>query len=338
MAIELSTKYSALVDAKLNAEIVQKDGIVWNTKYEGDPKAGAVKVPVRGASTVTSYNKQNGASKSYADGNYITLNINKDKAVNEIIDGLDAASVPDNIIADRLDSASYGLALELNNDATAELLDKATVKGETSALTNSNIYGRVVDAATKLTKAFVPARGRVMLINPDAQSKLLKSNEFISASNLGDEVKQSGAIGQIAGFTVYVDATLPANANFICLHKEWCARVKYWVKDVHLQDLNGSGDYIGASAVQGRVAYGHLVTNSAAVVMDSAVLDGSAAIASHSATYTKDSKATSAKYRINGGAWNDYSAAVDTTAGDVIEFYGVDANGVRSGIVSAKDE
>lgn len=34
---------------------------------------------------------------------------------------------------------------------------------------------------------------------------------------------------------------------------------------VHIQDLNGSGKYIGASAVQGRLAYGHKVLRSIAI-------------------------------------------------------------------------
>lgn len=38
---------------------------------------------------------------------YENMPITKDKALNEITDGYDAESVPDNLIADRLNSASY---------------------------------------------------------------------------------------------------------------------------------------------------------------------------------------------------------------------------------------
>ena len=115
MAVSTQDRYSALVDAKLRHDIVQKNGYVWNNKYEGDPKAGAVKIPVRDTEvTVTSYNKQSGATKSYASGSFITLTISKDKAVNEIIDGFEADAVPDNIVADRLDSAGYSLAMQIS--------------------------------------------------------------------------------------------------------------------------------------------------------------------------------------------------------------------------------
>lgn len=340
MALELQNRYSKLVDAKLRYSIVQKDGVIWNNKYEGDPKAGAVKIPVRDTeTTVVSYNRQNGAEKSYTAGGYIDLVLDKDKAVNEVIDGYEADAVPDNIVADRIDSAGYSMALQINEDGTAELLDKATVKGQTAVLSKDNAYDRFVDIGTAMTKAKVPANDRWALVSPDAMNKVRKSPEFIAASALGDEVKQTGAVGMISGFTVFEDATLPDNVNFICGHKDWCCRVREWKKEVHLQDLNGSGSYIGASAVQGRMIYGHKVTKSAAVVMDSNILNPSVAIASNKATVTLGTNATGAKYRVTHdgtvGSWTEYSAAVTLASGDKIEVYGIDAKGVRSGIVDA---
>ena len=344
MAVALQDRYSKLVEAKLAAEIVQKDGVVWNNDYEGDPKAGAVKIPVRGAATVVSYDKQNGATKSFTNGSYETITIDKDKAVNEVIDGYDADSVPDNIVANRLTAAGEGLALQINTDGTAELLDKATVIAQTTATSSSNIYDRIVDIGKAMTKSYVPLSGRWALVNPDTMADLRKSAQFTAASQLGDTVKQTGAIGMIAGFMVFEDATLPANAKIICGHKNWCCRVNEWTVNVHAQNLDGSGDYIGAMAIQGRRVYAHKVTNSAAVVMDSGVLAGSAAIASHTATYTLGTGATAAKYRIKHGDtwgnWTDYNASSKPTtqANDTIEFYGIDGYGVRSGIVSAEDK
>lgn len=342
MALELQERYSTLVDAKLRYTIAQKDGIVWSNKYEGDPKAGAVKIPVRDTeTTVVSYNKQNGAAKSYTSGGYITLELDKDIAVNEIIDGYDASAVPDNIIADRIDSAGYSLALQINTDGTGELLDKATVSGQETATTKTNVYDRLCDIATAMTKAKVPQQDRWALVNPDTMNYVRKSSEFISASDLGDTVKQSGAVGKIAGFLVIEDATLPDHANIICGHKDWCCRVREWTKNVHVQSLDGSGTYIGASAIQGRTVYGHKVTKSAAIIMDSAVLNPTIEIASHEATITKGANATAIKYRITHnkvvGEWMTYTSPVTVEEGDTIEAFGMDDIGVRSGIVNAVD-
>lgn len=103
---------------------------------------------------------------------------------------------------------------------------------------------------------------------------ILKSPEFISASDLGDAVKQSGALGQIAGFLIYEDATLSATTEYIVGHPDWCTRVNEWSVDVHLQDLNGSGKYIGASAIQGRKIYAHKITKAAAVLIKKKAASG----------------------------------------------------------------
>ena len=50
-------------------------------------------------------------------------------------------------------------------------------------------------------------------------------------------------------------------------HPDWCHRVEEWSVAIHLQDLNGSGKYIGASAVQGRKVYAHKVSKAKAVVI-----------------------------------------------------------------------
>ena len=51
-------------------------------------------------------------------------------------------------------------------------------------------------------------------------------------------------------------ASKKTTTEFIAGHPNWCHRVMEWQVPVHLQDLAGSGKYIGASAVQGRKVYG----------------------------------------------------------------------------------
>ena len=69
------------------------------------PTAGSVKIPVRDTEVaVSDYDKANGIAAGTGGTSYETMVIDKDKAVNEIIDGFDAEAVPDNLVADRLDS------------------------------------------------------------------------------------------------------------------------------------------------------------------------------------------------------------------------------------------
>lgn len=263
MAHTLQERYSQLVDIKLRALLVKKDGVIFNNRYEGDPKAGKVKVPVRDTEvTVAQYDKATGISATQGTTTYLDVPIDKDYAVNEIIDGYDASAVPDNLTADRLDSASYALALQMEKDATTVLESSATQYDDTTALTKDNIYEKIVGVRTSMSKANVPNDNRRwLLVTPDVYALVLTSPEFIKASDLGDAVVQTGAVGRIAGFNVYEDNTLTAESTeFIAGHPDWCTRVNEWQVPVHLQDVNGSGKYIGASAVQGRKIYAHKVT------------------------------------------------------------------------------
>jgi hypothetical protein len=94
---------------------------------------------------------------------------------------------------------------------------------------------------------------------------LLKSGEFIRQGDLSQELVASGYIGQAAGFAVKT-SNFVTGADFIAGHPDWAVRVKEWAIEPELVGLNGSGNYIGASAVHGRVVYGHGVTNPGAVL------------------------------------------------------------------------
>lgn len=268
MAHEAQVRYSNLVDLKLRKTLVKKVGVICNNRYEGSPKAGSVKVPVRDTEVVVNdYDKAKGAKQTSGDTTYLTVNIDHDKAVNEIIDGFDAESVPGNLVADRLDSAGYSLGLQMDSDGSVELTTAGTAFGNTTALTEKTIYANIVDARTQQSSIGVPTAGRWLLVSPDTYGLLLKSPEFIKASDLGDAVVQTGAVGKIAGYTVFEDSTLDENVEYVAGHPNWFAVIDEWAVPVHLQDLSGSGDFIGASAVQGRKVYAYKVTKGQTILV-----------------------------------------------------------------------
>lgn len=263
-------RWSSLVDAKLRQNLVTRDNYIFNTNYEGDPKAGKVKIPVRDTEvTVKDYDKAAGVDPENGTTTYTELNIDHDKAVNELIDGYDAAAVPDNIVADRLDSAGYSLALEMDQKSI-NLLETTTginVSATKTAATDQTAYKEVLAAKTYLTRKGVPQAGRWLICSPEFMAILMLDDHFIRQGDLSQELKNAGAVGSVAGFavfesgnTMYEDTKLVASkkttTEFIAGHPNWCHRVQEWGVAVHVQDLSGSGKYIGASAVQGRKVYG----------------------------------------------------------------------------------
>lgn len=303
MAHNLQARYSKLTDIKLRATLVTKDNVIFNTRYDGNPTAGAVKIPVRdGEASAGDYSTTSGKALTNGSTAYLNVSINKDKAVNELIDGYEAAAVPDELVADRIDSAGYSLAAQLDSDGLAALVGAETAisdntdprngksavvlsfDGSTDAktLSKSTIFDAFVDAGTKQSEANVPNDGRRWaIVSPAAYAMLLKdTTNFIKKGDLSQEIQMSGALGQINGYNIYQCNRLPDGANitvsnvdykgvigFICGHPDYCTRVDEYKVPVKVQDLSQSGTYIGACAVQGRMVYAHCVNKPQAFVI-----------------------------------------------------------------------
>lgn len=269
-AHEHQERWSSLVDAKLRQTLVTRDNYIFNTNYEGKPTAGKVKIPVRDTEvTVKDYNKATGVDLETGNTTYMDLEINQDKAVNELIDGYDSASVPDNLVADRLDSAGYSLALEMDKKSinVLETTNGVNVATTKTAATETTAYKEILAAKTYLGRKGVPQEGRWLIVSPEFMSELMMDDHFIRQGDLSQEMKNAGAVGAVAGFAVYEsnnmsyeDTTITSGkkttTEFIAGHPNWCHRVQEWSVEVHSQDLNGSGKFIGACAVQGRKIYG----------------------------------------------------------------------------------
>ena len=266
MAHEAQERYSTLVLAKIRKENKLKNGVVFNTDYEGSPKAGVVKIPVRDTEVeVSDYDRANGIQIKVGSTTYENFPINKEKGVNELIDGYDAELVPDNLVADRLDSAGYALATALDNDGATALLAGSTPMN-IGALATDTIYSTIVDIRTAMSKANIPDDGRrYLLITPEVYAYVLKCPEFVKASSLGTDVIQNGIVGRIAGFNVIEWNDSTANLAMIAGHPRFATRINAWKKPIHIQDLNGDGKHIGACAVQGRQVYDHKVLRSVAI-------------------------------------------------------------------------
>lgn len=257
---ELQDRYSNLVLAKLRKTAIFIS--LFNRRYEGTPTAGAVKIPVRDTeAAVGDYDKNNGGDLGFGATTYKTLPIDKDKYVNELIDGYEAQAVPDNLLADRLDSAGYSMGISLDSELVALLVANGTASADTTALTKSSIYDSIVDEVAALKKKGLRPSEMWLAVTNETYALLLKSPEFVRASDLGDNVVQNGQVGRINGLNVYETNNIPdsENVEYIIGNNVFCHFVDEWMVPVGVNDLK-DGKHIGASAVQGRRVYGHMVS------------------------------------------------------------------------------
>ena len=258
--MNLMEKYSAIVDAKLRAESIFAE--LFNQRHEGSATAGAVKIPVRAEATVTDYDIANGAALANPTTSYEILVCDKDKSVNELIDGFVAAAVPDGLVAERLDSAGYALADEID----VALINLAVAEGTTFTASKKadTVYGTITEAIQKAKKLKVKANEMWLAVSNDYALEVINDPHFIAASNLGDAIKQNGLLGRIDGVLVYESPNVPEGTDFVLGNRVFCHFVPAWAVPVHVADL-ADGKHIGASAVQGRKVYGAKITKPATV-------------------------------------------------------------------------
>lgn len=290
MAHELKINYGTKIDEVLRVDLVTRDEIIFNTYYEGDAKAGAVKIPVRdGETEVADYDKTNISNNkvTYGSTAYITAVIDNDKFVNEYIDGYEAEAVPDNIKAQRVTSAGYSLASVIDTNALKTLvnavkgLDKAgnaftdvrAGKTGTKVVATKSLFNDIVSCAVALDNAGVPAEGRYALVTPEAYGELVKSDDFVKASNIGQELVQTGAVGMVDGIPVYKTAKLAsidANITLIVGHYNFATRIEAWQAEPQLFDGSTDASIVGGSLLKGRKVFTHEITKPQAFAYRSA--------------------------------------------------------------------
>lgn len=240
--------------------------------YEGEPKAGAVKIPVRDTEvTVANYDVVSGVSLTTSATTYRTVTVDKNIAVNELIDGYEAAAVPDNLIAQRLDSAAYQLESTSEADFIAEL-KTGTESSNTTALNNTTnlAYDSIVEEIGELLKLGIDIRTIKVAITTDTENLLLQDEKYTNtASNVGAERAMSGVVNIIRGAEVVRSDKLGSinttnNIEFIVMSQDYAQAGDEWVVMPTINDLR-DGAHIGASALQGRQVYWNDVTRATGV-------------------------------------------------------------------------
>ena len=252
-------RYGAMIVPLMRKEFVVRSR--FKRDYEGNPVAGAVQIPTRNTEVVVAdYNIATGVALTQGATTYVPVLITKNKAVNEIIDGYEAEAVPDDLKAQRLESAGYSLGQVLEMNAINELQTNGTASNE-AVLGYEAIKNDIILQKSKGIKT----NELVVFVNADTESALLEDEKFAnSAGALGAELLRSGVIGKIAG--VEVAPCYNMTAKYIVLGTPWAQAIDEWKVDPTINNLTNT--FIGASAVQGRMVYEDKLTSATACIVN----------------------------------------------------------------------
>lgn len=264
------THYRQEVYANAIVELIRPKILVrsfFATDYEGNPTFGAVNIPVRSADVTisTSYDILNGMSLTQSATTYKQILVNKTVACNELVFGYEAAAVPDNLKAQRLESASYSMASQLETDAINSLISGGTTESDTSALSTSTVYSTIATSIKEMKKIGINPMDMVIVISPETELLLLTDEKYSNtAGQLGAEVIRTGVVGKINGVMVVMSSFLPATVDYIVMARPWCQQITTWKILPDFVDIR-DGSHIGSSTLQGLQIYNEDITNALAV-------------------------------------------------------------------------
>lgn len=182
-----------------------------NMDYSGQVRpGGTVKIQRPGAISVADYDPTS-TTISYAvptaTSAELVINVRKHFAFQ--IDDLDADLSNVNLVDAYTAEGAYAMADQVDQSIADEYAN-AGLADVALDLTGSSVdyYAALVKAGRQMDEANVPREGRWHVTSPQGYEQLLKDSKFTQASALGDAVVQSGAVGQVAGFRIWVSNNL----------------------------------------------------------------------------------------------------------------------------------
>lgn len=237
----------------------------FSTDYEKDEVTGQINVPTRnGEVKVSDYDILNGIELTQSATDYLPLPVDKDYGINELIDGYEAEAVPDNLVAQRIESAGYSIGMKKENMAI-EALKKGTVSTDKTPLTEADAYKKIATEIKNMKARNMKVSSMRVAVSADTELLLLTDDKFSNtAGTLGAELVREGVIGKINGVPVKPNYLMGDDVEFIIYDKRFCQKYEVWKAEPSVEDIK-DGKHIKASALQGRQVGGLMVTNALGV-------------------------------------------------------------------------
>jgi len=261
LAQNLAQKFSPKVDEVFRLSSLTNDAV--NTDYDWD---GVNVVNIYGVSTVAPGNYTRSGSNRYGTVNELdttktAYTLTRDRAFTFTIDRRnrdESQNASDQGAALRRE-IEVQVIPEIDVYRMAGWLTAATANSalvNTGATTSSNAYSDFLSVNERLSNNSVPINGRKCFMTYNYYN-LLKQSGFVVASELGQQTRGSGLLGNVDGVDVIAvpSSYMPANTNLIMVHP--ISTVSPIVLTDYIVHENAPG--VNGFLIEGRFVYDNFI-------------------------------------------------------------------------------
>lgn len=264
MAINLAQKYSAQVDEKFALESKTAGAINNDYDWAGVNVVNVYSIPTQELGDYTASGTNRYGTPEELQDSVQTLTLSQDKAFTFTIDRKN--------YDDQMMVKEAGKALEreireqvvpmLDKYRIAKMVTSAGTKATDTAPTKSNAYELFLKGTETLGDNSVPETGRIAFVSYSYYNLLKQDSAFVKASDAGQQIAISGAVGYVDGTAVIPlpASYFPENIYLVMTHQvATVAPVK--LTDYKIHD-NPPG--INGWLIEGRVRHDAFVLNNKA--------------------------------------------------------------------------
>jgi hypothetical protein len=275
-------------------------GEVTNNDWEGEIKDVGDAVIIRSIAniTISNYTKGLVLTSQVPTSTPITLNIDKGKYFQVVLDDVDATQSDVKLMNSFTDDAGEQMKITIENDVFANVPAQAATanKGNTAGASSGNIrlgltgatnpayiskaavgagdgtstaakavVDHIVDMGTVLDEQNVPEQGRWLVIPPMVANRIKKS-DLKQVNFTGDDTSpiRNGKLGMIDRFTLYVSNNLPKSGTELTIMAGTRDAISFASQLTKVETLRSTATF--GDIVRGLNVYGYLVTKPEALV------------------------------------------------------------------------
>lgn len=254
--------WSARLLVNLRKNFVFKD--IVNMDYQGEIRGAGDTVDILTPSAVTVNNYSGSVTYEDVQSTKQKLLIDQQKYWAFDVDDVDAVQANVNLIDTYMQEAAVALADSVDQNL-ASLYTEAGASVNLDVSSNDDgVRTALLSVAQELDEANVPQSGRWMVVSPRVFRSIKGNSSYSAASELGDMIKMSGAIGMLEGFNIYVSNNVQISTQHKCL-AGYRGCITYAEQLVNTEAIRREGSF--ADAMRGLLVFGRKVTRPGALVV-----------------------------------------------------------------------